>query len=162
MTRPFVLALLLVGCAPVGCARGAAPAEPPRDAGRDPAAALDGCVSETRDGATTWSCGEAFLALDADVGETATDAAIEANLGEFERSFGKDVTARDPSDWLVRGRRLRALRIRVAMPEKGRFVATMVIVPRGDRTRVISCSAREVEAARCDDAVAFLVGRATP
>lgn len=150
----FVLGAVLA----VGCARTAAPtgAEPTRDA----AAALDGCPSETREGATTWSCGNAFLALDADVPEPATPEAIDANLREFEGQFGKDVTSRDPSDYVLAGIKHRALRIRVAMAEKGRFVATMVVVAKGDRSRVISCSAREIEASRCADAVAFLVGRA--
>lgn len=152
MNRLVPLALLLGACA-----RNAAPVEPARDA----ATALDGCKSETKDGATTWSCGNAFLALDADVAAPATPEAIDANFQDFAESFGKDVTSRDPSDYdVLRGVKHRALRIRVAMPDKGRFVATMVIVARGDRTRVISCSAREVESVRCDDAVAFLVARA--
>ena len=151
MNRLVPFALLLGACA-----RNAAPVEPARDA----ATALDGCASETRDGATTWSCGNAFLALDADVAAPATPEAIAANFQDFADSFGKDVIARDPNDYVLRGVKHRALRIRVAMPEKGRFVATMVIVARGNRTRVVSCSAREVEAVRCDDAVAFLVARA--
>lgn len=140
----------------VGCARTTAPAPPPPDA----ASALEGCTSETHEGATTWSCGDAFLALDADVPEPATEAAIEANLASFVEQFGKDVVARDPADYVARGVKHSALRIRVAMPEKGRFVATMVIVARGPRSRVISCSAKEADAARCDDVLAFLVGRA--
>lgn len=151
--KRLAIVLLLSGCTRT-------PAPTPSEPVHDASGALDGCTSETKDGATTWSCGSAFLALDADVAAPATPDAIELNFKDFEEQFGKDVTARDAKDYELRGKKHRALRLRVSMAEKGRFVATMVMVDKGTHTRVISCSAREIEATRCDDVLTLLVGRA--
>jgi hypothetical protein len=142
--RAIVLALFV-------CARAAAPV-----AETSP---LEGCIPETREGATTYSCGAAFLAMDADV-KDATDDAIAQNLNAFVEPFGKDVVARDDAPLVVDGKSHRAVRVRVDMPEKGKFVATMVVIRKGTGARVISCSAKDTEASRCDRVLQHLGSRA--
>lgn len=134
-----------------GCARAAAPAPE--------VSPLDGCIPETRDGATTYSCGAAFLAMDAEV-KDATDDAIAQNLNAFVEPFGKDVVARDDAPLTIEGKAHRAVHVRVDLPEKGKFVATMVVLRKANGARVISCSAKDTEAARCERVLQYLGARA--
>lgn len=148
--RAFALAAVAI----FGCARAATPVV---DAGASP---LEGCIPESRDGTTTYSCGAAFLAMDAEVKETATDESITQNLNAFVEPFGKDVVSRDDAPMTLGGAPHRAVRVRVDMPEKGRFVATMVVVRKTRKTRVLTCSAKEPEAYKCEQVLQHLGARA--
>jgi hypothetical protein len=139
----------------IGCARAREPIH-----AKDSGSPLDGCTSELRDGATTWSCGPAFLAMDASVNEVASDDSILKNFEAFVEPFGKDVVARDDKPRTIRGVAHPAVSVRVNLPERGRFVATMVVVRRAQHTRVITCSAKETDAVRCDAVITHLAGRA--
>lgn len=147
-------ALLLVA-ALSACARTREP-----EGAKDAASPLDGCTSEQRDGATTWSCGAGFLAMDATVNESATDETIKKNLEAFVEPFGKDMVAREDTPRTIAGVAHPAVRVRVDLPERGRFVALMIVVRRAASTRVITCSAKASDAARCDAVAETLVRRA--
>jgi hypothetical protein len=144
-----IRALLLFAIA-LGCTR----TREPTDA-KDAASPLDGCTSEVAKGATTWSCGEGFLAMDATIDEVATDEAIKKNLEGFVEPFGKDVLSREDAPRVVRGVAHPAVLVRIE-----NFVAMMTVVRRAQRTRVITCSAKQVDAARCESVVSLLVARA--
>lgn len=137
-----------------GCTRAATPAT---DAATSP---LDGCITETRDSAVTYSCGAAFLAMDATVNERATEEAIAKNLEAFVEPFGHDVVSRSDAPLTAGAVAHRAVRVHVDLPDKGKFVAMMVVVARSKTTRVLTCSAKEAEAQRCDDVLAHLATRA--
>lgn len=147
-------ALLVALIAIAACTRSApAPAPAP-----DAKALLEGCTREMHEGATVWSCGEAFLVMEAPVPAPITDASIESNLGAFETDLGGSVVSRDRADFTVDGAPHRATRIRVDLPEKGRFFAMMIVVrePGGTKARALSCSAKEAEAYRCEQVIGAL------
>ncbi len=155
----------LIALALVGCARTAAPtAQTTGEAGAtsEPsgAAILSGCAREEDQGAVVWSCGEAFLAMEASIDGPPTAEAIDENLARFVEPFAGHVVSRDDAPWVASGAPHRAVRLRVDLPEKGRFVATLVVVARPTRTRVASCSAKLADASRCEAVLAHLVGRA--
>ncbi len=153
---PRAQIVTLIGiCAVSACTRAREPAD-----AKDAGSPLDGCTSEQRDGATTWNCGAGFLAMDATVNEVATDDTIKKNLDAFVEPFGKDVVARENAPRAIGGVAHPAVRVRVELPERGRFVAMMIVVRAAGRTRVITCSAKEADAPRCDAVTELLSRRA--
>lgn len=160
---------LLIAFALSGCAR--TPSPSPQATGEAGVAAavpsgaptgasiLEGCTREEDHGAIVWSCGEAFLAMEASI-DGAPSAAVDENLARFAEPFAGHVVARDDAPWIEAGEPHRAIRLRVDLPEKGVFVATMVVVARAGRVRVASCSAKLADAGRCEAVLRHLVGRA--
>jgi len=148
--RSAALALaMLVGCARV------------REA-VDAGAPLDGCKSETRDGATTWDCGGGFLAMEATIDHVASKDEIDDNLQAFRAELIKESKTLDLNEHprVIRGESHPAEVLHLDLPERGRFVAMIVVVRRAKSTRVITCSARAADSARCDAVLEHLGGRA--
>ncbi|MGZ6095756.1 MAG: hypothetical protein ACXWUG_27190, partial [Polyangiales bacterium] len=129
---------------------GSATPPPPPDA----RTLLQSCARETHDGATVWSCGEAFLVMDAPLPGPITDDAVAGNLGGFEAELVGEGAQK--ANVLSRDRDAKSTRLHLELPEKGRFFAMMVIV-REPKPRAISCSAKETESSRCEQIVEALV-----
>lgn len=146
--------LALASFALVACTRGGTA---PIDSGAAPESAdtlLASCTREAHDGATVWSCGEAFLVMDAPLPGPITDAEVAANLNAFEAELVSEGTKK--ATVLDRTRASSSTRIRVELPEnQGRFFAVMVIV-RAPKPRAISCSGKEADAPRCERIVSAL------
>jgi hypothetical protein len=147
--RLAALASLLL----VACTRGA-PVPASVDAEADARTLLQSCTREAHDGATVWSCGEAFLVMDAPLPGPLTDDAITGNLGAFEAELVSEGATK--ANVLSRDRAATSTRLRLELPEKGRFFAMMIIV-REPKPRAISCSGKESDAPRCEQIVEALV-----
>jgi len=135
----------------LGCTRAREPAE---------TSPLVGCKSETRDNATTWDCGGGFLAMEATIDHVAQKDEINDNLEAFGADLVKETVAFDDRPRVIGGESHPAEVHHLDLPERGRFVAMIVIVRLAKTTKVITCSARETDAARCDAVIDHLGSRA--
>lgn len=129
----------------LGCTRAATPAV---DAGSSP---LDGCIPEKNADGTTYSCGSGFLAMDATIKGTIDQAAIKENLDAFAAPFEKDIVARDDATFEASP----AVRLTMQAPDSDKFFAMMVVLP--GQKRVLTCSAKASDAARCETVIRYLM-----
>ncbi len=163
--RALRLAACLLGGA-IGCTRSA----PPRADGlagtsESGSAILAACKREAVDAETVvHDCGDAFVVMEAAIPRPQSLAAVDENLERFVTELVSTgdagvarVLSRDARDFDGH----RAIRVRLELEGKGRFVATMVVVL-GERTRVVSCSAKAPAEKRCDAVLHHLVAPAPP
>jgi hypothetical protein len=129
----------------VGCTRAATPTT---DAASSP---LEGCIPEKHPEGTTYSCGAGFLAMDAPVSGPMDRDVIKENLDAFSAPFGKDVVSSD--DRPFEGSP--AVRLTMQPADNDRFFAMMVVIP--GAKRVLTCSAKQTEAARCEAVLRYLM-----
>lgn len=128
----------------------------------DAGSPLDGCKSETKDQSTTWECGSGFLAMDATLDRPASSEEIRENLAAFRAESSKETTKLETSERArtIRGAEHPAVLLRFELPERGKFVAMMVVLRLAKTTRILTCSARASDEARCDAVIGELASRA--